>query len=388
MSSSDEKLDLQTVLDGLGQGVLLFSSDGKLKLENLAVRTIMGTDLAVLREKGWAAATVLFNTRQTNPDDTLDSVRTRALKSERPIRFHTYRSGAYIPCYAAAVQGEEGDVYTMITLETPDWTAMTGEINRFQTEMREAIDSTQGHVDLIEKSMSVLKPKETIETLKRRIGGFTRLIGIHMHRVGRFMEMLERLQEVRTGTVRETAKQGRRKIVLENFLEDFLEELDEISLLDPETEDNDPRARITVNVSDKKIAAAAPPHYLTRILRDVLRNAIMYSMKATPVKINAQIRNQVVQVDIVDEGYGVRQKERERVFEPFQRARQPQIIGEFGYGLSLYLCKCEVEAMNGKMWFDGEEGVGTTFSFTLPVWVDEEQTTVAASSASSDNNKT
>jgi K+-sensing histidine kinase KdpD len=84
---------------------------------------------------------------------------------------------------------------------------------------------------------------------------------------------------------------------------------------------------------------------------------------------------------VIDEGYGIRAKEFERVFAQFQRARQPQIIGEFGYGLSLYLCKHEVEAMNGKIWFQSEEAVGTTFSFKLPAW--REDSTAASSSSSS-----
>ena len=67
----------------------------------------------------------------------------------------------------------------------------------------------------------------------------------------------------------------------------------------------------------------------------------------------------------------MRAKEFDRVFMPFQRARQPQIISEFGYGLSLYLCKHEVEAMNGRMWFESEEGVGSTFILMLPLWRDE-----------------
>jgi len=77
-----------------------------------------------------------------------------------------------------------------------------------------------------------------------------------------------------------------------------------------------------------------------------------------------------IQIDMVDQGYGIRAKEQERVFEEFKRARQPQIIGEFGYGLSLALCKHEVAAMNGTMWFKSEENVGTTFSLRLPAWKD------------------
>src|SRR5690606_11976847 len=136
-----------------------------------------------------------------------------------------------------------------------------------------------------------------------------------------------------------------RRIDLSSFLEDFIEELDEISLLDPETDVTDLRARVIASVPRGTVVSASP-NYLTLILRDTVRNAIMYSMKASPVMLNVQKKTQFVQIDIVDQGYGVREKERERVFEPFLRARQPQVISEFGYGLSLYLCKQEVEAMN------------------------------------------
>ncbi|RPI96291.1 MAG: ATP-binding protein, partial [Chloroflexi bacterium] len=43
----------------------------------------------------------------------------------------------------------------------------------------------------------------------------------------------------------------------------------------------------------------------------------------------------------------------------------------FGYGLSLYLVKMEIEAMGGKIWFTSEERVGSTFSFKLQLWQPE-----------------
>jgi signal transduction histidine kinase len=67
------------------------------------------------------------------------------------------------------------------------------------------------------------------------------------------------------------------------------------------------------------------------------------------------------------------------VFKPFARARQPQIISEFGYGLSLYLCKMELAAMGGQIWFSGEDGVGTTFSVMLPAWRDEAESSSSSS---------
>lgn len=361
----DKNLELQVVLDGLGQGVLIFDDNNKLVLDNLAARTMLGTDINLIRNNGWEAAETLFNAQQTNPDQMVQSH--RALQSERPVRFYILRSGEHIPCWIAAVNTSDGKVYTMVTLDSPDWSALGVLISKFRTEMTDAVQSTQGHIDLIEQTIKHHKPEESVDILTKRITGFTRLVSIHMARVGRLMDMLERLEKIRTGEIKETAKSRRRKIDLENFMEDFLEELDEIRLVDPETDAHDHRSRITLNIMHGA-AVSASSTYLTRILRDILRNAIMYSMKATPIKISVEIKGQNVQLDITDEGYGVRERERERVFQEFKRARQPQIISEFGYGLNLYLCKHEVEAMNGRLWFESTENVGTTFSLMLPAW--------------------
>jgi signal transduction histidine kinase len=376
--TSDSKLDFKAVLDGLGQGVLIFGSNGRLVLENLAARNLLGTDLNLIRDKGWEAASALFNSRQTNPDAMIEAVRDKALESPRPVRSYIFRSGEHIPCWVAAIQDESGEVYTMITLDVPDWSVVTSLLETFRTEMRDAIHSTQGHLDLIGQTIEHHKPDTGIEVLGKRINGFTRLINVHMHRVSRLMEMLDRLQDIRTGQTREIIRRRRRKIVLAEFIEDFIEELDETMLVDPETETHDYRSRLKVDVPDG-LAVVVSSLYLTRILRDLLRNAIMYSIKASAINITAQAKNHNVQIDVSDEGYGIRERERERIFEAFQRARQPQIIAEFGYGLSLYLCKHEVEAMNGRMWFESEEGVGTTFSFLVPQWHEE-----SASASSSD----
>lgn len=374
--TSSINFDLNVVMDGLGQGVLIFGSDDRLLLDNLAARTLLGTDLELIRRNGWEAAESLFNTNQRDPDKMVDVFREMALKSERPVRFNIYRSGEYIPCWAAAVLMETGEVCTMITLDAPDWTALNELVDRFKAEMKDAVLATQGHIDLIHTTIEHNKADDSAQ-LTKRITGFTRLIGTHMQRTGRLVEMFERLEVIRVGKVHEDVRSRRRKITLADFVEDFVEEIDEIMLVDPETDAHDHRSRLTVDIDGDLAVAAAPP-FLTRILQDILRNAIMYSIKASPIRIKAALKGPQVQIDITDEGYGIRERERDRVFESFKRARQPQIISEFGYGLSLYLCKHEVEAMNGRIWFESEEGVGTTFSIMLPVW---REASAAASSS-------
>lgn len=376
----DKQLQYQAILDGLGQGVLIFDSENRLVVDNLAARTILGADLKLIRASGWAAAATVFNARTNDPEDNVETARKRALESARPVRFHIYRAGEYVPCWAAAVHGESGDIFTLITIEVPDWTAMTDILTQFRAEVQNAAESSQGHINLILQSLKQIKPGESVEQLGRRIGGFVQLIATHTHRVERLMNLLHRLELIRTGKLPEVIRKERRKIVLDEFIEDFIEGLDEVQLLDPETETQDYRSRIKTTVGDGLVVFASPSR-LTTILHDILRNAIMYSMKATPIIIMAQTspQNQSVQIDVIDEGYGIRAKEFERVFASFQRARQPQILGEFGYGISLYLCKHEVEAMNGKIWFESEENVGTTFSFKLPLWRDDSSSSSSAS---------
>lgn len=378
--ASENELDLKTVLDSLGQGVLIFGKDGRLIMHNQAASTILGANLGIVRAQGWDAVSSLFNARRATADELVDAIRQRALETSKPVRFKVFLSGEYIPCWAAAVKASNDEMCTMITLDVPDWAAITMLVEKFRDEMQEAVESTQGHIDLINQTIKVSK-EPGAENLGKRIQGFTRLVSVHMHRVGRLIEMLKRMEEIRTGKIRESVRAALRKINLADFMEDFVEELDEIMLVDPETEARDHRSRLKVTIPDNVVIAGATT-YITRILHDVLRNAIMYSMVGTPVKIEAQIKGQNAQINIIDEGYGIREKELERVFEPYQRARQPQIISEFGYGLSLYLCKNEVEAMNGRMWFESQEGVGTTFSLMLPLWQDEASAPASSSSDS------
>jgi hypothetical protein len=363
--AADSGLPSQALIDGLGQGILIFDASGALLQSNPAARQMLGGDLRMIQQQGWKAASALLGARQSNPDNMPDAARTRAAASGQPERFHAYHAGIYLPCFISVVKTSSGTACTVLTLEQPDWTPITDLFDTFLREVYENSASTRGHADLIIASLKRPKPNETVEGLSKRIGGFAGLIQTHMHRVTRLADMMARMERLRTNNLRGEASAGARALDLRNWLEDFIESLSEEHFLDPETESQDYRSRISLKMPDGLMVQASPAH-LSAVLRDLLRNAIMYSMVATPIVLSARETDSGVQLDLADEGYGIRGSEVERVYLPFMRGRQPQIISEFGYGLSVYLCKAEVEAMNGRLWFESEEGVGTTFSIKLP----------------------
>jgi signal transduction histidine kinase len=367
LKATQANLDFRAVLDGLGQGVLLFDAEDRLILDNLAARSILGANLVLVRSEGWPACAMLLDARRTE-GPTSSEIRAQALKQTEPIRFHTLLAGAYTPCWAAAIYGPGGKVYTMITLERPDWSALNELMSTFRSEASMAITSTRGHAELILQLMRKRNTGMTVEQLAQRVVGFAEIMSTHMHNLELLMNLLHRLEIIRTGALVNAVRQSRKKVKLDEYVEDFLEELVDNAKLDP-TRINDLRDRLTVQISSKIYVAASRAH-LTNILTDLLRNAVLYSPAGSPIILRAVLTQQgnSVHIEVIDQGYGIRAKEAERVFAPFQRARQPQVMGEFGYGISLYLAKAEIEAMGGRIWYESEENVGSTFSIKIPAW--------------------
>ena len=156
----EDMLNGQSVLDGLGQGVMIFDDNGSLVIYNDAVESILGSDLKLIHSEGWTAAAVLFNSGQQDPGGGIDAVRQKALNSDKPERFRFYRAGEFIPCFVAAVEGKSDIVYTMITMDLPDWSVVNELIGRFRDQVKEAVEATEGHINLINLSVKQMKPDD------------------------------------------------------------------------------------------------------------------------------------------------------------------------------------------------------------------------------------
>lgn len=366
MTEIPPQINYRALIDGLGQGVLLFSADGTLVLDNLAARAILGQNLILIRAEGWEAMAILLDGPREN-EESSDTLWEKAQGSPNPIRFHTYFSGAYTPCWMAAIYGANGTVFRMVVIEKPDWKALTELLATFRSEARMSLSATRGHAELVKQLLRKSSDIPEVQSITKRVLGFTDIIATHMLRLQNLMSLLHRLEVIRTGELPKLVREGRRKINLVDFLEDFLEEFADESQADPDMGGGDFRDRLIQTVPPY-LQVYASPTYLTNALRDILKNAACYSPPDIPIELKAfeDRSNHFVQIDVVDLGYGIRAKEQDRVFKAFQRARQPQIIGVDGYGLSLYLTKAEIEAMGGRIWFESEEGIGSTFSLKLP----------------------
>jgi signal transduction histidine kinase len=104
---------------------------------------------------------------------------------------------------------------------------------------------------------------------------------------------------------------------------------------------------------------------LRQVLHNLIENAVKYSPDGGPIVVGARVTGREVQVAVQDHGIGIAAHQRDRVFQPYQRADTAKTRRISGNGLGLAICKGIIEAHHGRIWVDSEAGVGSTFVFTL-----------------------
>ncbi|MBI4411749.1 MAG: hybrid sensor histidine kinase/response regulator [Deltaproteobacteria bacterium] len=70
---------------------------------------------------------------------------------------------------------------------------------------------------------------------------------------------------------------------------------------------------------------------------------------------------------VKDSGKGIPEKYHEKIFEKFAQVREDKLKNYSGAGLGLTFCKLAVEAHNGRIWLESEQGLGSTFWINLPL---------------------
>jgi signal transduction histidine kinase len=110
---------------------------------------------------------------------------------------------------------------------------------------------------------------------------------------------------------------------------------------------------------------------LRQILIILLDNAIKFTPEGGAVRIHARVLNQdptFVVFEVSDTGCGMSPETAERVFERLYQEEGMVETSRKGLGLGLFICRELVTRQGGKIWIQSQLGVGSTFSFTLPVF--------------------
>lgn len=133
--------------------------------------------------------------------------------------------------------------------------------------------------------------------------------------------------------------------------------IDEVLTTDSHKVVFSPECSVSVNADREKIG---------QVINNILSNAIKYSPRNKTIMIHCTKTSGNVQVNIKDEGPGIKPADQERLFDRYFRVEREDMEMISGFGLGLYLASEIIQRHGGKIWIESEPGRGSTFCFSIP----------------------
>jgi signal transduction histidine kinase len=150
------------------------------------------------------------------------------------------------------------------------------------------------------------------------------------------------------------------------------EVLDLRSVVDEAVERVRPRADllgadVTVELPPDPVPVEADASRLGRVMDDLINNALTYTIRTPRVVIGLSTKSRRAILRVTDNGVGIPESERERIFDRLYRIPDPQVVVP-GIGLGLYICRRLVESFGGSVAVESSTtGAGTVFAIRLPL---------------------
>jgi signal transduction histidine kinase len=121
--------------------------------------------------------------------------------------------------------------------------------------------------------------------------------------------------------------------------------------------------KLSITVPDDSQVAVADRELLRQAIVNLLTKASKYSPVNTTISFDIWIDSYDLRITVTDEGPGIPEEDRDRVFEPY---RQLENLGIPGTGMGLAIVRQIVELHHGKVWIEDSVGGGTSLAIWLP----------------------
>lgn len=105
---------------------------------------------------------------------------------------------------------------------------------------------------------------------------------------------------------------------------------------------------------------------LILIIENLLSNAYKFTKPNGKIEVNIEDQTDTFLIKVSDDGIGIPDKLKPLIFDKFTKARRKGVQGEPAVGLGMHLIRTMTEQLGGRIWFESQEGIGTTFFVELP----------------------
>ncbi len=210
-------------------------------------------------------------------------------------------------------------------------------------ELKTPVTSISGYLQILEKTLSINdSSKVFVKKANQQINKLSGLIS----------DLLD-ISKIHTG-----------KLPFSFIVFDLLQLIDEIKDL---MQQSYPSHKIELRAEFEKLIIQADKQRIEQVFINLISNAIKYSPNADKVYIHVISLDGKVKISIQDFGVGIKPEDQKQIFEKFYRVKG--LAAHFsGLGIGLYISNEIISRHNGKLYVESEVGVGSTFSFEIPIF--------------------
>jgi len=156
-----------------------------------------------------------------------------------------------------------------------------------------------------------------------------------------------------------------------------LRPLDLVELVSQSVDNHQPAAaeggkNLVWNRPARALKVLGDSRWLSLVTDNLVSNAVKFTRPGGRIVIDAREKGEFLMISVSDDGIGIPEQDREKLFERFYRASNRGEVNAPGTGLGLAIAREVVSKHGGKIWFESEVGRGTTFHFVVPTAREEE----------------
>jgi PAS domain S-box-containing protein len=357
----EEAIKSQAILTSIADGVVVNSAEGQTILVNPAAERILDAPGEQLVGQDFRVLFSVFGTQGRDEAITAMDTLLGASVSEvhKAFKMVLEIDSRIIHAHLARVLTQQGEslgvvtVFRDITKEVEADRAKSEFVSTVSHELRTPMTAIKGYTDLLHAG--------AVGSINEDQERFLGVIRNNADRLTALINDLLDISRVETGRVRFEPK----LMQIGEVIADVVNALAVPAEAKHQT--------LTYEVVGGLPDVMGDRDRLNQVLTNLVGNAIYYTPEGGEIEVRAYSVERAVRVDVRDTGIGIAPDDMGRIFERFYRADHPLVMETAGTGLGLSISRMFVEMHGGRVWVESDLGKGSTFTFILPVPVQEEE---------------
>jgi signal transduction histidine kinase len=372
----DKAKILESVVDGMGDGLIVVDKNGKFVLFNNAARRILGMGPADIPPQDWPAHYGVFRADKKTlvPAEELPLVRALSGKGSSQIllflRNPRLRGGAFVNVTARPLQDASGHLIGAVCVfqDITETVRAKEEAEQGYHRLKELEELRDRLIHMVIHDM-----KSPLTAIQLGVSAVSELLRSNSpagrQALERFLENIRSSAKGMTGLIQELL--DLRRLEKSEFPLDRermdLRSVVEETLVESERTISQRNLRVEREFTDGT-EVWADRSVLRRVVRNLLDNGVKYTAQGGTIRLSVRRIPAANEVEcaVSDTGCGIPAEHLDRVFDMFFQVDHPDARRR-GHGVGLAFARLAVEAHGGRIWAESEASKGSRFAFRLPV---------------------